>query len=71
MTDTERAELTELDPVPLLKGKFAVYETPAGGVHLVVRSDEDTEDRHVEVPPYLVKLAKGGKSPFSMFGKGK
>lgn len=57
-------------PVALLRGKFAVFETPEGGIHLVFRSDTDTEDRHFDVPKHIVKMAKAGGNPLAMFKRG-
>jgi hypothetical protein len=35
-----------------------VYQTPAGGVHLVTRVRGEDDERHIELPPHLVKLAE-------------
>lgn len=59
-------------PEPVLKGRFAIYETPDGGFHLAYRPDESEEDQHVEIPGLYVKLMRrktgGTKNMLARFG---
>lgn len=70
MTDTapETTPTTEpaAGPVPVVRGRFSLYETPAGGYRLVWRADGSDTDEHADVPPMLVKMARrGGTSPLA------
>lgn len=60
-------------PVPIMKGKFAIFETPDGGLHIAYRLDETDEDRHVALPAAMVKMANmaaNGSGPMAaMIGK--
>lgn len=51
-------------PAPKLvsTGQFAIYETPTGGVHVTMQIAGESEPRHFDVPPMMVKMlkAKGG-----------
>lgn len=49
------------DPKLVLAGKFNLYETPEGGVHLSLLVDGDEEARHFEIPAMLLKMAGGGQ----------
>ena len=53
-------------PEPMVKGKFAIYETPGGGVHLVFQADGVPEPQHMEFPPRLVKMFARGGNPLAM-----
>lgn len=44
--------------VPLIRGRFAVYETPDGGYHLSYRPDNAAEDEHVQIPGVHVTLMR-------------
>jgi hypothetical protein len=52
------APSTKDAPEPALRGTFALYETPAGGMHLAWRADGEEEAHHVEVPAFAVTMAK-------------
>jgi len=72
MTSTDIDSSTEpsAGPVALLRGKFALYETPGGGLHLTLHAEGEEEPRHIEVPKAIVKMLAGGKNPLAMiFGR--
>ena len=53
----------------LIKGRFSIYETGDGGIHLAFRLDGDSEDRHAELNRAMVRmmrLAANGKDPLAM-----
>lgn len=64
-------------PVPRMKGRFNLYDTPDGGLHIAYQEDYKTADddgtpidepiQHLELPGRLVKLTEslktGGASP--------
>jgi len=61
---------TPMQPIALLRGKFALYETPGGGLHLTLHAEGEEEPRHIEVPKAIVKMLAGGKNPLAMiFGR--
>lgn len=44
---------------PVMSGRFSLYQTPEGGVHIAYKADgDDTETRHVEIPGFIAKAAK-------------
>jgi len=47
-------------PDPLINGRFSLYETPEGGYHIAWTADGDTTTNHLEVPAFLVRMAKAG-----------
>lgn len=56
----------ETGPVTLSSGTYALYATPARGLHLTFLPVGHTADSHVEVPPGIVTLirsAMSGKQP--------
>lgn len=54
-------------PAPISQGTYALFQTPAGGLHLVYRVKGAEQDTHMEIPPFVVsmatKAAGGGGSP--------
>lgn len=68
---TQTPEVVESDaPEPILKGQFAIYETPDGGFHLSYRPDQADEDQHVQIPGMYVKLLRkqaAGKAGLARF----
>lgn len=58
------------EPVRLASGKFSLYQTPKGGVHLTLMVEGETEERHVELPAMVVKMMmrRAGKDGFSAEG---
>lgn len=70
---SEQTPATE--PEAVLKGRFAIFETPDGGYHLAYRAEGTETDQHVQVPGFYVKMAMkqaGGKGGLAkmlkMFG---
>lgn len=67
----------EVEPQPelLLKGKFGIFETPDGGVHLVFQLDGQDGDKHMEFSPMMLKamaMAFPGKgNPLQMLRMGR
>lgn len=57
-------------PEPVMKGRFTLYETPAGGFHIAYLPDGADDTRHLEIPGAIVGLAKasaeGKLSPMAM-----
>jgi hypothetical protein len=51
----------DLPPVPLMRGKFALYENDGGAI-LVYRQDEDTADSHQVIPAVIWRLMKQAAS---------
>lgn len=45
-------------PVPFMRGVFALYDTPDGGIHLAFRPDDASEDQHQQIPAHIVNLAR-------------
>lgn len=43
-------------PQPFMKGVFALYHTPDGGIHLAFRTEGSDTDEHVQCPPMLAQL---------------
>lgn len=62
------------EPVLLLKGKFGIFETPEGGIHLVFKLEGQDEDKHMEFTPFMLKamqMAFPGKgNPLQMLRLG-
>lgn len=49
--------MTETPTVqPLAAGKFAIYQTPKGGMHLTLHVNGEEEPRHIDLPPLVVKM---------------
>lgn len=49
-------------PEPKMKGRFTLYETPDGGLHVAYQPDGDDETGHIEIPGPLVKLMDSVKN---------
>lgn len=68
MTDTPSDQAAT--PTPFLAGRFALFDTPDGGIHLAYRPDGEPEDHHEQLPADLVGLMRtlkeGGKPPSPM-----
>jgi hypothetical protein len=63
------AEIVPLpDPKPAMQGSFALFETPEGGLHLVYRVAGSDDEQHVEIPAFMVQMAKNmdGQGPMAM-----
>lgn len=55
------------DPVPFLMGRFSLFETPGGGMHLTWRPDGEEEDQHIDVPGWILKVARQQKEGSGSF----
>lgn len=55
------------EPTKVAAGKFAIYQTPKGGMHLTLQVDGEEEPRHMDFPPLMVKmiLRKASANGFS------
>ncbi len=43
----------------LMNGKFSLYETPEGGLHIAYSPEgEEEETKHLEIPAMVVKMAR-------------
>jgi len=70
-TQVENQAPEQAGPVPFLRGKFALYHTPDGGIHIAYRPvptelDREPEDQHIQIPAMVVALAQqmqDGKMP--------
>jgi hypothetical protein len=71
---SEPTKIAVTEPKLLLKGKFGIFETPDAGIHLVFRLENDTDDRHMEFTPFMLKamsMAFPGKgNPLQMLRMG-
>lgn len=58
-------------PVPIIKGRFNVYDTPDGGYHIAYVRDGEDEIQHMTIPGMLINAAKmmesGKLSPLQAF----
>lgn len=45
-------------PTRVMFGTFSLYEKDDGGLHISYRPDGDTEDKHIDFPGHIVKMAK-------------
>lgn len=58
-------------PVPRQKGKYSLYDTPDGGIHVAYSVEGSEEIQHIEVPGRLLQMAKmldnGTMSPMKAF----
>jgi hypothetical protein len=46
------------EPKVIAAGKFTVYETPSGGIHVTMLLDGSDEPRHFDAPPLMVRMLK-------------
>ncbi len=44
------------EPIKIISGKFTLYQTPKGGMHLSMHADGEEEPRHIEIPAMMVKM---------------
>jgi hypothetical protein len=49
---------TDSAPVPRLKGRFSLYDTPDGGMHIAYLPDGATDTEHFEIPGKVLKVAQ-------------
>lgn len=45
-------------PVPRAKGRFSLFDLPDGGLMVAYRLDEEDEDRHMQIPGMVIRMAK-------------
>lgn len=53
-------------PKLISQGNFALYETDSGGIHITMMLEGESEPRHFDAPPMMVKLM--GKKFFGAAG---
>lgn len=60
-------------PEARIKGRFNLYDTPDGGLHISYQEDGSEEIQHIDVPGQIIGMAKmlenGTMSPLQIFGK--
>lgn len=71
-------------PEPRIKGRFNLYDTPDGGLHISYQEDpklvnldtaefEEQPVQHIDVPGKILAMAKmlenGSMNPLQVFGK--
>ncbi len=65
MTGTAAAAVPEL----LSRGAYSLYKTPDGGLHLAYRADGEEEDRHLPIPPAVMRMAEAAANGAGPFGR--
>ncbi len=67
MTDSAEVEVpretSPAGPEPIASGRFKLFATPAGGLHLAYSMEggpDGPEERHFEVSPLMMKMMKRG-----------
>jgi hypothetical protein len=45
-------------PVPRLRGRFTLYDTPDGGMHIAYKPDGSETTEHFEIPGKVLKMAQ-------------
>lgn len=45
-------------PEPRVKGRFALFDTPDGGVVIAYRADGSDKDDHIQFPGKVLRFAK-------------
>lgn len=60
-------------PEPRIKGRFNLYDTPDGGLHISYQEDGKDDVQHIDVPGQILKMAamleSGKLNPLQAFGK--
>ena len=46
------------EATPSVSGTFALFDTPNGGVHVVVRFAGEETERHKDIPPAMAAFAR-------------
>jgi|HubBroStandDraft_2_1064218.scaffolds.fasta_scaffold11571_7 hypothetical protein len=58
-------------PVPRQKGRYSLFDTPDGGLHVAYTAEGTDETQHIEIPGRLLQMAKmledGKMSPMKAF----
>lgn len=69
MSEIEKVE-TGTFIEPRIRGRFALYDIPDGGIHISWQPDGSDETQHAEIPGKVLKLAKaaseGNLNPMQM-----
>jgi hypothetical protein len=60
-------------PTPRMKGRFNLYDTADGGLHISYQEDDREEIQHIDVPGQVLAMAKmlesGSMNPLQALGK--
>lgn len=61
-------------PIPSMKGRFNLYNTPDGGYHIAYQEDGKEEIQHIDIPGFVINAAQmfgeSGMSLKDMFKMG-
>jgi hypothetical protein len=64
--------LEQAEPGKMIAGRFTVYKTGDGGMHVAYRMEGAEEDGHLPIPGSIIKLAlsaAGGRGPMGMLAR--
>jgi hypothetical protein len=50
--------MEEAAPIPRQKGKYSLFDTPDGGLHIAYTVEGSEETQHIEVPGRIINMAK-------------
>jgi hypothetical protein len=50
--------MSEEKPEPRVKGRFALFDTPDGGIHIAYRPEGSDKDEHFQLPGKVMKFAQ-------------
>lgn len=45
-------------PEPKMKGRYNLYDTPDGGIHIAYTVEGDDEIQHLDIPGQVVRAAR-------------
>jgi hypothetical protein len=51
-------ETQEIFPSPRQKGRYNLYDTPDGGIHVSYTVEGSEEIQHIEIPGRIIQMAK-------------
>jgi hypothetical protein len=51
-------EETPGGPAPKMAGRFTLYDTPDGGLHIVYQADGSEKSEHLEVPGPIIRASQ-------------
>lgn len=57
-TTPEAMENVANAPKPFMKGRFNLYHTTGGGIHITYQEDNSEEVRHMDIPGQLIRAAE-------------
>jgi hypothetical protein len=46
------------NPVPYMRGRFNLFHTPGGGLHIAYQEDGKEEIQHIDIPGQVVRAAE-------------